>query len=704
MPFKLNPFTGKFDQVTDTVTADSLDVDTGFALEDLVNMYSAGKITGGEIYQGASAGTVRVTAGTCFFKETDDPNGTITYETIPSIDNIVIDDNTTNYIYATYNGGMVIVISSPTDDADGRTSFNLGKVYRNGDTLHIINSTTTLTEQMKNLKARLLAVDDEFVRTSGMILSETGNRYLALTSGVAYSGLDEGTISAQDTSGSDTMSMYYRDGSGGFTEVEDETQLGNSQYDDNSGTLASLTAGYYGVYWIWADFDAGHLLGLYGQGDYAGINDAFDATVPTSLPSQISNFGILVGKIIFLNGATNFNSVQTPFDNIFQKASALDHGGLTGLTDNDHTQYLLIADIDDTPVDSETDAPISSNWAYDHVAAADPHTGYVLESEVDDTPVNGVTTAPISSNWAYDHVAAADPHTGYELESAMSTDVPANETDPIVGAVTGIVKADGGGNISAAVEDTDYQGVLSEGAFADGDKTKLDGIEASADVTDAANVNAVESDPIVGAISGIVKADGGGNISAAVSGTDYAPASEGVTNGDSHDHSGGDGAQIDHTTLSNIGTNAHSVIDTHLASTSNPHSVSLSDLSISSTDAEIDAACDGIGVTIPRQKVVEIGTWDMNVSASGTNEKYVSHGLTHANIVGIKAIIRNDDDTYRWPVMWSDENQSGYSLSMYARSSGPNIRIFIETGGYFDSASFDSTAATRGWLVIDYID
>lgn len=48
-----------------------------------------------------------------------------------------------------------------------------------------------------------------------------------------------------------------------------------------------------------------------------------------------------------------------------------------------------------------------------------------------------------------------------------------------------------------------------------------------------------------------------------------------VTNGDSHDHSGGDGAQINHTTLSNIGTNTHSQIDSHIASTSNPHSVGI---------------------------------------------------------------------------------------------------------------------------------
>ncbi len=45
-----------------------------------------------------------------------------------------------------------------------------------------------------------------------------------------------------------------------------------------------------------------------------------------------------------------------------------------------------------------------------------------------------------------------------------------------------------------------------------------------------------------------------------------APAAQGVTNGDTHDHAGGDGAQISHANLSNIGTNAHSVIDLFIAS------------------------------------------------------------------------------------------------------------------------------------------
>lgn len=57
----------------------------------------------------------------------------------------------------------------------------------------------------------------------------------------------------------------------------------------------------------------------------------------------------------------------------------------------------------------------------------------LLITDIDDTPVNGVTNAPISSNWAFDHVAAADPHIGYRLESVdhshQSTGAQAGQLD-----------------------------------------------------------------------------------------------------------------------------------------------------------------------------------------------------------------------------------------------------------------------------------
>lgn len=51
----------------------------------------------------------------------------------------------------------------------------------------------------------------------------------------------------------------------------------------------------------------------------------------------------------------------------------------------------------------------------------------------------------------------------------------------------------------------------------------------------------------------------------------FAVAGVGVTGGDTHNHDGGDGAQISHTTLSNIGTTTHADLDIHVAASA-PHS------------------------------------------------------------------------------------------------------------------------------------
>ncbi len=48
-----------------------------------------------------------------------------------------------------------------------------------------------------------------------------------------------------------------------------------------------------------------------------------------------------------------------------------------------------------------------------------------------------------------------------------------------------------------------------------------------------------------------------------------------VTNGDSHDHAGGDGAQINHTGLSNIGTLTHAQLETTIGKLTDPAKVSV---------------------------------------------------------------------------------------------------------------------------------
>ena len=141
------------------------------------------------------------------------------------------------------------------------------------------------------------------------------------------------------------------------------------------------------------------------------------------------------------------------------------------------------------------------------VSAFTNDAGY-LTSYTETDPVytasSWYTTTNNSANW--------DTAYGWGNHASAGYLTSYTETDPIVGAVNGLVKANGAGTIAAAVAGTDYLapaaianmletsdiGVTVQGysavlagttaSFTTADETKLDGIEAGADVTDAANV------------------------------------------------------------------------------------------------------------------------------------------------------------------------------------------------------------------------
>lgn len=110
-----------------------------------------------------------------------------------------------------------------------------------------------------------------------------------------------------------------------------------------------------------------------------------------------------------------------------------------------------------------------------HSGVYEPVDATILrQANVNDTPVNGVTTAPVSSNWAYDHAVLTTAHGISTFGATLVDDIDAATARTTLGLGTAATSATG----------------------------------------------------------------------------DFATAAQGVTNGNSHDHNGGDGAQIAYSSLS----------------------------------------------------------------------------------------------------------------------------------------------------------
>lgn len=116
--------------------------------------------------------------------------------------------------------------------------------------------------------------------------------------------------------------------------------------------------------------------------------------------------------------------------------------------------------------------------------------------------------------------------------------------------------------------------------------------------------------------------------SAAHSGTIGGEAQVTFDSGAGHAHTGADSKAVDHASLLSKGSNAHSAIDTHLASTSNPHSTTKAQVGLTNVtdDAQLKRAAGDIASFTTKATPVSGDLLIIEDSADSNNKKKITVG------------------------------------------------------------------------------
>ena len=344
---------------SDEIAVNRLSTSTKTTLQDLVNTWGVGMLSGGVISNEGSQ-QIKVTAGTgiiAIINSDDAPAAFVDWgEKVAT----TITDARVTWVAVEYNSGSPRVVliegSSPTDYSvpaaiNYQDCFPLGYATRNGTDLWVTNNPRRMQDVLGGLNSRFyqtmpLARDE---RVGGIILGETGTRNITLSGGVLWDRANQFSISAINTSTGGTFSTWYRATPSGWVHTKNVTQWPNDKYDNGSGTLQTVisTPLRYANLW-WYICTEGCLHCVYGQVLYTTASAASLASPPASLPLPISTHGRLIAGTTFAGSGATFTAIDSSFTSIFTATASTSHNNLSGLQGGTTAEYYHLTSAQST--------------------------------------------------------------------------------------------------------------------------------------------------------------------------------------------------------------------------------------------------------------------------------------------------------------------------------------------------------------------
>lgn len=289
---------------------------------------SAGAIEGFAVTNNGN-GTVNIATGTAYLRATNDPYAQLVKYTIPAVTNLALTDNANNFILVDYNGGSpALTVTTNTATINTETNSLAIVISRVGTTLDYLSLVGQNVDANAKLRVRFL--NQEGIRRANGAGLGFSARNLTLTAGVLFSGLIRINSPAFNTASPDTFTQVYNNGAV-WTRTTGQTQVNNTQYN-NGGVLTNLGNNDYRTDYIYLlPNNPSKLYLVLGTASYASLTAARTAPVPSLLPSELQNLGLLVGRIIIQRLGVNITESSSAFDVVFADSSVPNHNDLAGI-------------------------------------------------------------------------------------------------------------------------------------------------------------------------------------------------------------------------------------------------------------------------------------------------------------------------------------------------------------------------------------
>jgi hypothetical protein len=310
-----------------------------FPLSKFTQAYSTtGIISGGEIER-VSGLQVKVKAGTALVMVA----GNLSY--ISWADQTITLAASTNDIWIYVDS--VGVATSGSSQPDLVTNLYLGRANTGASTIRFLSTAQVYIPQpAERLFDYVTEVIGPINVSGGVATKHAGTSVqLDVTGSTFYSHNTEKVAAASASPCSFTY--WYRNGSGSWTVVTSQTSIDTNYYDDGTGTLAAITSGYYkrDLLLVAVNGSATEYHVVYGQELFAASVDAVNNPL---LPAILLNAACRLAGIIVLRAASDIASIVDQRPRLGQLSSSssssssiTNHGDLSGLADDDHTQYQL---------------------------------------------------------------------------------------------------------------------------------------------------------------------------------------------------------------------------------------------------------------------------------------------------------------------------------------------------------------------------